>query len=47
MLPWGYIAMFPLVFARNALFRRQVTDEMKRRRLGPFGPGGAAEGSGA
>jgi alkane 1-monooxygenase len=36
VLPRGYIAMFPLVLARNREFRRQMTAELERRRLGPF-----------
>ncbi len=36
VLPRGYIAMFPLVMARNREFRRQMTEELRRRRLGPF-----------
>jgi alkane 1-monooxygenase len=36
VLPRGYIAMFPLVFVRNALFREQMTAELERRGLGPF-----------
>jgi len=36
MLPRGYIALFPLVIGRNATFRRLATEELQRRRLGPF-----------
>jgi alkane 1-monooxygenase len=36
-LPGGYLAMFPLVLARNALFQRLMIEELKRKRLGPFG----------
>jgi alkane 1-monooxygenase len=36
VLPRGYIAMFPLVLGRNAEFRRLMTEELRRRRLGPF-----------
>lgn len=36
VLPRGYIAMFPLVMARNREFRRLMTAELQRRRLGPF-----------
>jgi alkane 1-monooxygenase len=36
VLPRGYIAMFPLVIARNREFQRQMTEELRRRRLGPF-----------
>jgi alkane 1-monooxygenase len=45
VLPRGYIAMFPLVLARNREFQRQMTEELRRRRLGPFaetGPGAEA-----
>jgi alkane 1-monooxygenase len=35
-LPRGYLAMFPLVLARNRLFRALMTEELQRRRLGPF-----------
>ncbi|MGH0035490.1 MAG: fatty acid desaturase [Myxococcota bacterium] len=38
VLPRGYIAMFPLVLGRNATFRRLMTEELERRRLGPFAP---------
>jgi len=37
VLPRGYIALFPLVLARNRKFRRLMTEELRRRRLGPFG----------
>jgi alkane 1-monooxygenase len=36
VLPRGYIAMFPLVLARNRVFRRLATAELERHRLGPF-----------
>jgi alkane 1-monooxygenase len=36
LLPRGYIAMFPLVLARNREFRRLATAELERRGLGPF-----------
>jgi alkane 1-monooxygenase len=36
VLPRGYIAMFPLVLARNREFRRLATAELERRGLGPF-----------
>ena len=36
VLPRGYIAMFPLVLGRNAEFRRLMTEELRRRKLGPF-----------
>ena len=35
-IPRGYIAIFPLVLARNKKFRRLMTEELRRRRLGPF-----------
>jgi alkane 1-monooxygenase len=35
-LPFGYLGMFPLVLARNPRFRRIMTRELERRRLGPF-----------
>jgi alkane 1-monooxygenase len=38
VLPRGYIALFPLVFVRNAKFRELMTAELERRRLGPFAP---------
>ncbi len=41
VLPRGYIAMFPLVLARNAVFREQMTEELERRGLGPFAKQGA------
>lgn len=36
VLPRGYIAMFPLVLGRNREFQRLMTEELRRRRLGPF-----------
>jgi alkane 1-monooxygenase len=45
VLPRGYIAMFPLVLARNAEYRRLMTEELRRRQLGPFAA--ASEGGGA
>ena len=38
-LPGGYLAMFPLVLARNKLFQKLMTEELERRKLGPFAPG--------
>jgi alkane 1-monooxygenase len=35
-LPRGYLAMFPLVLAQNKRFQRLMTEELQRRRLGPF-----------
>jgi alkane 1-monooxygenase len=37
-LPRGYLAMFPLVLARNKRFQALMTEELKRRGLGPFAP---------
>jgi alkane 1-monooxygenase len=42
VLPRGYIAMFPLVLARNREFQRQMTEELRRRKLGPFAEDAAA-----
>jgi len=36
VLPRGYIALFPLVLARNRKFQRLATEELRRRHLGPF-----------
>ncbi len=36
LLPRGYIALFPLVMARNEKFRELATAELRRRKLGPF-----------
>jgi len=36
ILPHGYIALFPLILARNSKFRDLMTKELERRRLGPF-----------
>ncbi len=36
ILPRGYIALFPLILARNTKFRELMTKELERRRLGPF-----------
>lgn len=36
VLPRGYIAMFPLVLGRNKEFQRLMTEELRRRQLGPF-----------
>ncbi|MGO9839386.1 MAG: fatty acid desaturase [Polyangiaceae bacterium] len=35
-LPGGYLAMFPLVLGRNARFQRLMTEELRRKKLGPF-----------
>ena len=37
VLPRGYIAMFPLALARNKKFQALMTEELRRRKLGPFG----------
>jgi alkane 1-monooxygenase len=36
VLPRGYIALFPLVLARNVKFCELMTEELRRRKLGPF-----------
>lgn len=36
VLPRGYIALFPLVLGRNTKFRALMTEELQRRKLGPF-----------
>ena len=38
MLPRGYLAMFPLVLARNRQFQKLATQELERKKLGPFAP---------
>jgi alkane 1-monooxygenase len=38
VLPRGYIALFPLILARNAKFRELMTAELERKQLGPFAP---------
>jgi alkane 1-monooxygenase len=38
-LPFGYLGMFPLVLARNPRFRRLMTRELERKKLGPFAEG--------
>lgn len=35
-LPRGYIALFPLILGRNRHFQALMTEELRRRRLGPF-----------
>jgi hypothetical protein len=35
--------MFPLVLGRNRRFQRLMTEELRRRKLGPFAPGGPSE----
>jgi len=36
ILPRGYIGMIPLVLALNRRFQRLATEELQRRKLGPF-----------
>jgi alkane 1-monooxygenase len=45
-LPRGYFGMVPLAIARNAKFQRLMTEELRRRGLGPFraAPGAAVPG---
>ena len=38
VLPSGYVGTIDLVMARNDEFRRAATEELERRRLGPFAP---------
>jgi alkane 1-monooxygenase len=46
VLPRGYIAMFPLVLGRNKLFQKLMTEELQRRKLGPFAePAAPARGA--
>jgi alkane 1-monooxygenase len=35
-LPRGYLGMFPLVLGQNKRFRKLMTAELQRRKLGPF-----------
>jgi alkane 1-monooxygenase len=42
-LPAGYLAMFPLALARNKRFQRLMTEELRRRNLGPFAAGRSAQ----
>ncbi len=35
-LPHGYLALFPLILARNKKFQKLMTAELERCRLGPF-----------
>jgi alkane 1-monooxygenase len=46
-LPRGYIAMVPLAALRNGTYRALMTEELRRRRLGPFAPDAGAEGPAA
>jgi alkane 1-monooxygenase len=36
VLPRGYLAMFPLVLARNRRFQKLMTEELRKKKLGPF-----------
>lgn len=36
VLPRGYLAMFPLVLGRNRRFQALMTEELRRKKLGPF-----------
>jgi alkane 1-monooxygenase len=47
VLPRGYIAMFPLVLARNRRFQKLMTEELQRRKLGPFAAAAAPAAQGA
>ena len=44
-LPAGYLAMFPLVLSQNRRYRRLVTAELQKRKLGPFAEVDHAEAS--
>jgi alkane 1-monooxygenase len=46
LLPYGYVGMVDLVVVNNAEYQQLATDELARRRLGPFVEGGA-EGASA
>jgi alkane 1-monooxygenase len=35
-LPGGYLEMFPLVLLRNRRYQRLMTEELRRKQLGPF-----------
>jgi len=41
-LPRGYFGMVLLAFVRPGRFQKLMTEELERRRLGPFSPGAAA-----
>ena len=45
VLPRGYIALFPLILARNRRFRELMTAELERRQLGPFAPSAQPDGA--
>jgi len=44
-LPRGYFGMVILAMANNPKFRRLMSEELERRRLGPFAPGSAESGA--
>jgi len=37
-LPTGYFGMVDMVLFRNRRFRELMTEELRRRKLGPFAP---------
>jgi len=41
-LPYGYFGMVDMVILRNREFRRVMTEELRRRKLGPFAEGASA-----
>ncbi|HVP30197.1 MAG TPA: alkane 1-monooxygenase [Myxococcota bacterium] len=41
-LPSGYFGMVDMVLFRNAEFRERMTEELRRRKLGPFAEGASA-----
>jgi len=43
LLPYGYVGMVDQVMGRNEEFQAMATQELARRRLGPFVPDGEAE----
>ena len=44
-LPRGYFGMVPLAMVRNRKFRRLMTEELRRRGLGPFAAEAGTAGS--
>jgi hypothetical protein len=36
LLPYGYVGTITLVMIKNREFRRLASEELERRRLGPF-----------
>lgn len=42
-LPGGYLAMFPLVLARNRKYQKLMTEELRQKKLGPFSEGQPSE----